>query len=115
MNQEEFGINAALTARRNERGVMRVVKLAEKVVDVQDCLTLAQVATTLGHVDIESRLIDDGIFALNGLPYLHFLDCGYFVIGAGREVLLTAEGQAWFARRYPATPAAVAAASAGPQ
>lgn len=106
---QKEGICATVIKRTYERTSVRRVALAECTIDVDGCLTIDYIGATLGYANFNARLIEDGILDLDGMPYLHYLDCGFFALAA--MVLVTPEGQEWMVRRYPPTVAALAAAS----
>jgi hypothetical protein len=80
--------------------------LAEKLVDVSGCLPLDYCAHACGIANVVPRLVADGVFADDGLPFQHYLtnDWGYFALTQGAqgstEILLTPLGQVWFGEHY---------------
>jgi hypothetical protein len=74
------------------------------VVDVKGCLPLNRCAELLKIADVVPRLMRDGIFASDGLPFPHFIESGHFLLVVGEheetEILLTPLGQVWFGARY---------------
>ena len=101
------GVRASVITRTYERNENRRTLLVERVKEVPFCLTLDYLAGILGHDNFKQRLIDDGILDVEGFPYLHYLDCGFFAVT--NNVLLTPDGQTWLIDRYPPTAAALAA------
>jgi hypothetical protein len=81
-----------------------------KLVDVTGCLPLDYCADTLSVANIVPRLIEDEIFADDGLPFKNFLDkeWGFFALTQGADgstdILLTPLGQVWFGERYHKAP-----------
>ena len=75
-----------------------------KVVDVSGCLPLDYCANACGVANVVPRLVADGVFADDGLPFQPYLDWEYFALVQGAhgkpEILLTPLGQVWFGKRY---------------
>jgi hypothetical protein len=75
-----------------------------KLVDVSGCLPLDYCAGVLSVANVVPRLMSDGVFAEDGLPFQAYLDWGYFALTQGAdgstEILLTPLGQVWFGKRY---------------
>lgn len=86
------------------------VAVREHVTNVDGCCTIGYVAGFLGHADLHERMVSDGLMQADGLPYQHYLDCGYFVAVEDDErqpeVLVTPWGQSWLLNRYDMTDAA---------
>ena len=71
-------------------------------------MRIAELATLLGHENFGTRLCEDRVLDLAGMPMQTFVEFGYFDIVESRdtgeqEVLISVEGQLWLARRYPVT------------
>lgn len=88
----------------------RRIAVRERVTNVDGCCTIDYIAGFLGHADLRERMVSDGLIQADGLPYQHYLDCGYLVAvegdDAGPEVLVTPWGMSWLLNRYPMTEAA---------
>jgi hypothetical protein len=93
--------NTTVTLRRIVRAQPKAIMIETQVVDVTGCMPLARAAEVQGVENVVSRLTEDGVIALNGLPFLHYLEWGYFVLGERAEILLTPKGLSWFSKRYP--------------
>lgn len=102
------GISTAVVLRSNERvsGTRRVA-VRERVTKVDNCCTIDYIASFLGHADLRERMERDGLLQADGLPYEHYLDCGYLVVVEGEtcepEVLVTPWGMSWLLNRYGMT------------
>lgn len=87
--------------------VQRRVAVRERVIKVDGCCTIAYIAGFLGHADLSERMAVDGLIQADGLPYQHYLDCGYLVAVEDDErkpeVLVTPWGQSWILNRYGMT------------
>ena len=95
-------VNTTLTLRRVVRAQPMGVMIEEREVDVTGCMPLARAAEVQGVANIVPRLTEEGVIASeNGLPFAHYLEWGYFALGAGAEILLTPKGLSWFGKRYP--------------
>jgi hypothetical protein len=102
------GVSAAVALRAYERVPRtRRVAIRERVTNVDGCCTIEYIAGFLGHTDLRERMVLDGLIQADGLPYQHYLDCGYLVAVEGDdtrpEVLVTPWGMSWLLSRYPMT------------
>jgi len=95
----EAGVVSGAMLRRVVRTQPKTVLIEERIVDVAGCLPLARAAEIQGVENVVQRLMEENIIAPNGLPYLHYLEWGYFVLGEGAEILLTPLGLSWFGKR----------------
>jgi hypothetical protein len=89
---------------QNDAQVESVQNGTTQAVDVTGCLPLDHCAGVLSVANIVPRLVAEGVFAEDGLPFQHFLDWGYFALTQGAngmtQILLTPRGQIWFGKRY---------------
>jgi hypothetical protein len=67
-------------------------------------MPLADCVATLKVANIVPRLMADGVFAADGLPFSHYIKSGHFLLVVGEheetEILLTPLGICWFCARY---------------
>lgn len=76
--------------------------------NVDGCCTIAYISEFLGHADLRERMVSDGYLQADGLPYQHYLDCGYLTAVESDEpgrpdVLVTPHGMSWLYNHYGMT------------